>query len=153
MAGWLGCALACTEMTKTKKIGILRAVHIVELSWASIVIIFSFKNKSLHLAGRALPWTSHGSMENQKFQVAQINVLTADLKSAWKTVYWKCFLSPTNSFRRWLWSSLFVLVCLSVCVCVKPSHIFWSRLQKFMKLYQCYFYVNGSLCTNFQKNS
>ena len=45
--------LACTEMTKTKKIEILRAVHVVELSWASIVIIFSFK--SLHLAFRALP--------------------------------------------------------------------------------------------------
>ena len=47
------CTLACTEMTKTKKIDILRAVHVVELSWASIVIIFSFK--SLHLAFRALP--------------------------------------------------------------------------------------------------
>ena len=45
--------LARTEMTKTKKIEILRAVHVVELSWASIVIIFSFK--SLHLAFRALP--------------------------------------------------------------------------------------------------
>ena len=42
-----------TEMTKTNKIEILRAVHVVELSWASIVIIFSFK--SLHLGFRALP--------------------------------------------------------------------------------------------------
>ena len=56
-------------MTKTKKIEILRAVHVVELSWASIVIIFSFK--SLHLAFRAL-----------KFQIAKIKILTADLKSA-----------------------------------------------------------------------
>ena len=47
------CPLACTEMTKTKKMEILQAVHVVELSWASIVIIFSFK--SLHLAFRALP--------------------------------------------------------------------------------------------------
>ena len=54
------CALACTEMTKTKKIEILQAVNVVELSWASIVIIFSFK--SLHLGFRALPWTSHGSI-------------------------------------------------------------------------------------------
>ena len=45
--------IACTEMTKTKKIEILQAVHVVELSLASIVIIFSFK--SLHLAFRALP--------------------------------------------------------------------------------------------------
>ena len=46
-------------------------------------------------------------------------------------------------------------LCLSVCVsvCLEPSHIFWSRLQKFMKFYQCHFYVNGSLFTNFQKNS
>ena len=48
-----GCRIACTEMTKTKKIEILQAVHVVELSWASIVIIFSFK--SLHLGFRALP--------------------------------------------------------------------------------------------------
>ena len=34
--------LACTEITKTKKIEILQAVHVVELSWASVVIIFSF---------------------------------------------------------------------------------------------------------------
>ena len=44
--------LACTEMTKTKKIEILRAVYVVELSWASMVIIFSFK--SLCLGCRAL---------------------------------------------------------------------------------------------------
>ena len=45
--------IACTEMTKNKKIEILRAAHVVELSWASIVIIFSFL--SLDLGGRALP--------------------------------------------------------------------------------------------------
>ena len=61
----------------------------MELSWASIVIIFSFK--SLRLGCRALPWTFHGSTENQKFQIAKIKLLTADLKSAWKTVCWKCF--------------------------------------------------------------
>ena len=61
---------ACTEMTKRKKNEILRAVHVVVLSWASIVIIFSFK--SLHPGSCALPRTSHGSMENQKFQNAQI---------------------------------------------------------------------------------
>ena len=54
LVGWMVTWLvACTEMTKTKKIEILRAVHVVELSWASIVIIFSFK--SLHLAFHALP--------------------------------------------------------------------------------------------------
>ena len=46
---------ACTEMTKTKKIEILRAVHVVVLSWASIVIIFSFK--SLHLTLN-FPWVN-----------------------------------------------------------------------------------------------
>ena len=61
----------------------------MELSWASIVIIFRFK--SWRLGCRALPWTFHGSIENQKFQIAQIKLLTADLKSAWKTVSWKCF--------------------------------------------------------------
>ena len=76
-------------MTKSKEIQILRAVHIVELSWASIVTIFSFK--SLHLPCRTLPWTFHGSIENQKFQIAQIKLLKADLESAWKTVCWKCF--------------------------------------------------------------
>ena len=81
--------LACTEMTKNKKIEILRAAHVVELSWASIVIIFSFL--SLDLGGRALPWTSHRSIEKQKFQISQIIILTADLKSSWKTVCWKCF--------------------------------------------------------------
>ena len=40
-------------MTKTIKIEILQAVHVVELSWASIVIIFSFE--SLRLGCRALP--------------------------------------------------------------------------------------------------
>ena len=45
--------IACTEINKTKKIEILRAVHVVELSWAFIVIIFSFK--SLHLGCHALP--------------------------------------------------------------------------------------------------
>ena len=49
----VACGLACSEMTKTKKIKILQAVHVVELSWASIVIIFSFK--SLRLGCRALP--------------------------------------------------------------------------------------------------
>ena len=47
------CVIACTEMTKTKKIEILRAVYVVELSWASIIITFSFKR--LHLGFRALP--------------------------------------------------------------------------------------------------
>ena len=61
------------------------------------------------------------------------------------------FLSPTNSFRRWLCDGPDRVVCR--CWRLKPSHIFWTRPQKFMKLYQCYFYVNGSLCTNFQKNS
>ena len=28
----IDCLLACTEMTKTKKVGILQAVHVVELS-------------------------------------------------------------------------------------------------------------------------
>ena len=43
------CILACTEITKTKKIEILRAVHVVKLSF----VIFSFK--SFHFGFRALP--------------------------------------------------------------------------------------------------
>jgi len=72
-----------------KKIGILRAVHVVELSWASIVIILNLK--CLYLGCRALPWTSHWSLENKKYQIAKIQILSADSKSAWKTVSWKCF--------------------------------------------------------------
>ena len=48
-----GWTVACTGMAKSIKIKILRAVHVVELSWASIVIIFSFD--SLRLGCRALP--------------------------------------------------------------------------------------------------
>ena len=46
-------SVACTEMTKTNKIRILRAVLVVGLSWASNDINFGLKN--LHLGGRALP--------------------------------------------------------------------------------------------------
>ena len=94
-------SIACTEMTKSKKIKILWAVHVVELSWAPIVITFRFIR--LRLGCRTLPWTSHRSVENQKFQNAQIKILNADLKSAWKTVYWKCFSFfkiPSGSFSK-----------------------------------------------------
>ena len=37
-------SVACTEMTKTKKNKNSTAVHVVELSWASVVIIFKFKS-------------------------------------------------------------------------------------------------------------
>ena len=50
-----GWAVACTEMTKIKKIEILRAVHVVELSWATIVTFSGFK--SLHLGCLALNFT------------------------------------------------------------------------------------------------
>ena len=48
-----GWTVACAEMAKSIKIKILLAVHVVKLSWASIVIILSFL--SLDLGGRALP--------------------------------------------------------------------------------------------------
>ena len=58
-------SLACTDMYKTNKMGILRVVLDVELCWVSIDIHSSFNN--LHHGGRALPCTFHGSMENQNF--------------------------------------------------------------------------------------
>ena len=58
--------VACTEMTKSKKIKIVRAVYVVGLFWASIVIIFSFK--SLRLSCCTLPCTYRWSIENKQDQ-------------------------------------------------------------------------------------
>merc|ERR1712105_670 len=65
--------VACTEMTKSKKIKILRAVHVVELSWASIVIIFNFKKLTSWLPRLTLnfPWVNRkpkiSNCSNQTF--------------------------------------------------------------------------------------
>ena len=71
-------------MTKSNKINILRAVHVVGLSQASIEINIGFK--ILLLGGRALPSIKPTFIGNPKFQSSQIPILTADLESAEKTV-------------------------------------------------------------------
>ena len=63
-------------MTKSNKINILRAVHVVGLSQASIEINISFK--ILLLGGRALPFINPTPEGNPKFQSSQIPILTAD---------------------------------------------------------------------------
>ena len=66
------------------------------------------------------------------------------------------FFCPRRTvFVGGLWSSLFVVVCpwVGEWVSLRPSHIFGSRLQNFMKLCWCCLLVNRSMCTNFQKNS
>ena len=70
-------------MTKNNKINILRADHVVGLSWASIEINIGFE--ILLLGGRALPSIILTPIGNQKFQNAKIQILTADLESAEKT--------------------------------------------------------------------
>ena len=55
-------------MTKSDKIGILRAVHAVGLSWAPVEI--NFATQILHLGFRALLSIKPTSMGNQKFQSA-----------------------------------------------------------------------------------
>ena len=71
-------------MTKSNKINILRADHVVGLSQASIEINIDFK--ILLLSGRAIPSIYPTPIGNLKFQNSQIPILTADLESAEKTV-------------------------------------------------------------------
>ena len=71
-------------MTKSNKINILRADHVVGLSQASIEINIGVKN--LLLGGRTLPSIIPTPIGNLKFQSSQISILTADLESAEKTV-------------------------------------------------------------------
>ena len=71
-------------MTKSNKINILRADHVVGLSQASIEINGGVK--ILLLGGRALPSIIPTPIGNPKFQSSQILILTADLESAEKTV-------------------------------------------------------------------
>ena len=70
-------------MTKSKKINILRADHVVGLSQASVEINIGFE--ILLLGGRALPSIFLTPIGNPKFQNTQILILFADLKSAEKT--------------------------------------------------------------------
>ena len=71
-------------MTKSNRINILQADHIVGLSQASIEINISFE--ILFLGGRALPSINPSPIENLKFlsQISQISLPTADLESAEK---------------------------------------------------------------------
>ena len=71
-------------MTKSNKINILRADHVVGLSQASIEINIGVK--ILLLGGRALPSIIPTPIGNPKFQSSQISILTTDLESAKKTI-------------------------------------------------------------------
>ena len=71
-------------MTKSNKINILRADHVVGLSQASIDMNIGVK--ILLLGGRALASIIPTFIGNRKFQSSQIEILTADLESAGKTV-------------------------------------------------------------------
>ena len=70
-------------MTKSNKINILQADHVVGLSQASIEINIGFE--ILLLGGRALPSIFLTPIENPKYQNTQITILFADLESAEKT--------------------------------------------------------------------
>ena len=70
-------------MTKSNKINILRADHVVRLFQTSIEINIGFE--ILLLGGRALPSINLTPIGNLKFQSTQIAILTADLESAEKT--------------------------------------------------------------------
>ena len=70
-------------MTKSNKINILRADHVVGLSQASIEFNIGFEIPLL--GGRALPSIILTSIGNPKFQNTQIPILSADLESAEKT--------------------------------------------------------------------
>ena len=76
--------LPCTYMTKSNKIDILRAHHVVGQSRASIEINIGFE--ILLLDGRALLSINPTPIGYPKFQCSQISILTADLESAEKTV-------------------------------------------------------------------
>ena len=70
-------------MTKSNKINIPQADHVVGLSQASIKINIGVK--ILLLGSRALPSINPTPIGNPKFQSSEIRILTADLKSAEKT--------------------------------------------------------------------
>ena len=76
-------------MTKSKKINILQADHVVGLSQASVENNICFE--ILLLGVRALPSIFFTPIGNPKFQNTQIPILSADLESAEKTDNWKCF--------------------------------------------------------------
>ena len=71
-------------MTKSNKINILRTDHVVGLSQATIDMNIGVK--ILLLGGMALPSIMPTHKRNPKFQSSQIQILTADLESAEKTV-------------------------------------------------------------------
>ena len=84
--------LACTKMTKTKKIG--KQIML----WSCLGLLLSpFLALKVYILV-TLPWTSHGFIENVKFQVAHTNVLTADLKLHEKMSVERAFL-----FSKFLW--------------------------------------------------
>ena len=70
-------------MTKSNRIDILLADHILRLFQASIENDTGFE--ILLLGGRALPSVNPTPVGNPKFQNAKIPILTADLESAEKT--------------------------------------------------------------------
>ena len=70
-------------MTSSNKINILRVDHVVGLSQASIEINVGFK---IYLGGCDLPSLNPTLLGNPKFQSSRIPFLTADSKSAEKTV-------------------------------------------------------------------
>ena len=76
-------------MTKSNKINILRADHVVGLSQASIEINIGFE--ILLLGSRASPFIILNPIGNPKFQSSQISILTADLESAEKNCQLKVF--------------------------------------------------------------
>ena len=61
------CVMACTSMTKSNEIGILRADNIVELSQASCIGT-NIGLEILLLGCRSLPSVNQTPIENQKFQ-------------------------------------------------------------------------------------
>ena len=69
-------------MTKSNKINILQADHVVGLSQAAIEINMGFE--ILLLGGRALPSINPTPIGQPKFQRSQISILTADLEYAEK---------------------------------------------------------------------
>ena len=90
-------------MTKSNKINILQADHVVGLSQASIEINIGLE--ILLLAGRALPSINLTPTGNPKFQNSQISILTADLESAEKTVNCQSFLQNWNLSVLKFWIS------------------------------------------------
>ena len=76
-------------MTKSNKINILQADHVVGLSQASFETNIGVK--ILLLGGRALPSIIPTPIGNPKFKSSQIPILTAYLESAEKNCQLKVF--------------------------------------------------------------